>query len=235
MRVVRASRARHACARAACNVGACFARDCARRAPSPRALAPVSLMSFAWRLPAARADRRAHAVPRCALSPADMLPDLTARDGTTGAVALAAGFALGFLTKHVFHRRLAKLPDYDSDDDDPGFVPASYARANEEHKLVFCVRTDLKMKKGKIAAQVGHATLGAYKAAARRTPTALAVWERNAQPKIAVQIASQREAEMLRNRASKLGLPTYMVFDAGRTQIASCFSHTRVENICREP
>ena len=33
----------------------------------------------------------------------------------------------------------------------------------ERYKLVFLVRTDLGMGVGKIAAQVGHATLGAYK------------------------------------------------------------------------
>eukprot|EP01117_Protostelium_nocturnum_P006431 TRINITY_DN231_c0_g1_i1.p1 TRINITY_DN231_c0_g1~~TRINITY_DN231_c0_g1_i1.p1 ORF type:complete len:124 (+),score=60.40 TRINITY_DN231_c0_g1_i1:50-421(+) len=35
----------------------------------------------------------------------------------------------------------------------------------EEYKMLFVVRTDLKMGNGKIAAQVGHATLGAYKRA----------------------------------------------------------------------
>ena len=55
-----------------------------------------------------------------------------------------------------------------------------------EHKLVLCVRTDLKMTRGKIAAQVGHATLGAYKRASRRNVDALKYWEYNAQPKIAV-------------------------------------------------
>lgn len=33
----------------------------------------------------------------------------------------------------------------------------------EEYKMVFLVRMDLKMGLGKIAAQVGHATLKAYK------------------------------------------------------------------------
>ena len=32
----------------------------------------------------------------------------------------------------------------------------------DDVKQVFCVRTDLGMTKGKIGAQVGHATLGAY-------------------------------------------------------------------------
>lgn len=34
---------------------------------------------------------------------------------------------------------------------------------DEDYKMVFVVRMDLKMGLGKMAAQVGHATLGAYK------------------------------------------------------------------------
>uniref|UniRef100_A0A7S1XF27 peptidyl-tRNA hydrolase n=1 Tax=Compsopogon caeruleus TaxID=31354 RepID=A0A7S1XF27_9RHOD len=90
-----------------------------------------------------------------------------------------------------------------------------------EFKLVFCVRTDLKMTKGKIAAQCGHATLGAFKVAQRKDPNALGLWEAEAQAKIALQIKSAAEAVTLERKARALQLPTYMVYDAGRTQIAA--------------
>lgn len=44
-------------------------------------------------------------------------------------------------------------------------------------KMVLCVNMELSMGKGKIAAQCGHATLGAYKRAARHAPTTLRSWE----------------------------------------------------------
>lgn len=91
----------------------------------------------------------------------------------------------------------------------------------EPHKLVLCVRTDLKMQKGKIAAQVGHATLGAYKEAQKHNAQALRTWEGQAQPKIALQVPSRDQATRLQNAAKRLNLTTYVVYDAGRTQVAA--------------
>lgn len=163
------------------------------------------------------------------------MSDLTFRDGISGGVGLAAGVVLGFLASQVLRRiRGGAIHTYDTDDeDDTGSSNAYSGFSNEEHKLVLCVRTDLKMQKGKIAAQVGHATLGAYKKAARRNPAALRHWEINAQPKIALQVRSYHEAQMLEKRASRLGIPTFMVHDAGRTQIAavSCFHHLRQNDV----
>lgn len=155
--------------------------------------------------------------------------DWPAREG----VGLAAGIVLGALCQGALKRVLRRLGVLrgggllldDSDDEAadtaaPG-SDARFAGAGDEHKLVLCVRTDLKMQKGKIAAQVGHATLGAYKAAARAYPRSLRVWEHHAQPKIALQIRSHAEARQLAAAAKKKGLVTYMVHDAGRTQIAA--------------
>lgn len=152
----------------------------------------------------------------------DRLPrDWQSREGA----GLAAGVLLGFLCRTAIERLLRRfglggaIPSallYDSDEED-----SSLGAAHGEHKLVLCVRTDLKMQKGKIAAQVGHATLGAYKSAARKCPAVLRAWERNAQPKIALQIRSRAEATQLESAARRKGLVTYVVHDAGRTQIAA--------------
>jgi peptidyl-tRNA hydrolase, PTH2 family len=143
-----------------------------------------------------------------------------AREG----VGLATGIVIGALCHGMLKsvlRRFGILKEHfllhDSDEDEG----EDDAPVGDEHKLVLCVRTDLKMQKGKIAAQVGHATLGAYKAAARAHPNAVRVWERHAQPKIAVQIRSHAEARELDAAARRKGLVTYMVHDAGRTQIAA--------------
>lgn len=108
--------------------------------------------------------------------------------------------------------------DDDDDDDDEAYGRAG---GEEECKLVLCVRKDLKMSPGKTAAQAGHATLGAYKRAKRMNPGAVARWTAGAQPKIALAIRSEGEADRLERAARARGVPTYKVFDAGRTEIAA--------------
>lgn len=149
--------------------------------------------------------------------------DFSGRDIVMAATGLATGFAAGLVGNIFFRKRKAhSIPtDSDSEGDDP---VASASSPREEYKLVLCVRTDLKMQKGKIAAQVGHATLGAFKRAKSRHPVALRHWETNAQPKIALQVTSQQQANDLEAKAKQLGLVTYMVYDAGRTQIAAVCS-----------
>lgn len=99
--------------------------------------------------------------------------------------------------------------------------------STEECKMVLVVRTDLGMTKGKIAAQCSHATLACYKAILRRNPQSalLRRWERQGQAKVALQVKSQDELEVLQATAISLGLVAEVIVDAGRTQIASG-SHT---------
>ncbi|CAA7038510.1 unnamed protein product [Microthlaspi erraticum] len=87
-------------------------------------------------------------------------------------------------------------------------------------KMVLVVRNDLKMGKGKIAAQCSHATLGLYKKLLRRAPKALNRWENCAQPKVVVKIESEEEMLVLQGKAKSLKLPTHITIDAGKTQIA---------------
>eukprot|EP00871_Galdieria_phlegrea_P005044 jgi/Galph1/5540/GphlegSOOS_G4181.1 len=90
----------------------------------------------------------------------------------------------------------------------------------EDCKLVLCVRTDLKMGKGKIAAQCGHATLGAYQDTLRSNPGYLWKWEADGQPKIALQVPSLGEMKTLERKARNLGIVAHTVIDAGKTQVA---------------
>ena len=61
----------------------------------------------------------------------------------------------------------------------------------EEYKMVLCVRMDLKMGKGKMCAQCGHAAVGAVRTASMRVPNQLRRWERYGQPKIALKVIHQ--------------------------------------------
>eukprot|EP01096_Ripella_sp_DP13-Kostka_P004284 TRINITY_DN16435_c0_g1_i1.p1 TRINITY_DN16435_c0_g1~~TRINITY_DN16435_c0_g1_i1.p1 ORF type:complete len:198 (+),score=88.92 TRINITY_DN16435_c0_g1_i1:82-594(+) len=84
------------------------------------------------------------------------------------------------------------------------------------HKLALLVRTDLGMTKGKMCAQVGHATLAAV---FKSHVDQLGPWYRLGQTKIALKVASLEEMEELGQRAEEAGLVTVSIQDAGRTQI----------------
>ncbi|CAG5155608.1 uncharacterized protein ALTATR162_LOCUS3744 [Alternaria atra] len=111
----------------------------------------------------------------------------------------------------------------ESSDEDDDSTPAEFPGHNEECKMVLVVRTDLGMTKGKIGAQCGHATLACYKHFLRHAPesTLLKRWERMGQAKVALQVKSEEELELLQAQALSLGLVAHIIHDAGRTQIAS--------------
>ncbi|CAL5408085.1 unnamed protein product [Camellia sinensis] len=90
----------------------------------------------------------------------------------------------------------------------------------EDFKMVLVVRNDLKMGKGKIAAQCSHATLGLYKKLLHRAPKALNRWEMCGQVKVVVKIESEEDLLVLQEKAKSLNIPTHVTIDAGRTQIA---------------
>ncbi|OVA15767.1 Peptidyl-tRNA hydrolase [Macleaya cordata] len=90
----------------------------------------------------------------------------------------------------------------------------------EDFKMVLVVRNDLKMGKGKIAAQCSHATLGLYKKLLHRAPKALKRWEMCGQVKVVLKSESEEDLLILQERAKSLKLPTHITIDAGRTQIA---------------
>ena len=86
---------------------------------------------------------------------------------------------------------------------------------------VLVVRTDLKMGKGKIAAQCAHASLAAYlKAMNEKKYSEWAEnWIEEGMQKIVVKVQSEKELlelfEQVKNK-----FPTALVTDAGHTQIA---------------
>lgn len=80
------------------------------------------------------------------------------------------------------------------------------------------VRTDLKMGKGKIAAQCCHACLGAFR---RCDVAVLKMWFRLGQTKLVVKVKSEAELRQIAVDAERQALPYYLIADAGRTQIAA--------------
>ncbi|PKA65336.1 peptidyl-tRNA hydrolase, PTH2 family [Apostasia shenzhenica] len=76
---------------------------------------------------------------------------------------------------------------------------------DEELKMVFVVRQDLKMGAGKIASQCAHAATGLYAELLQRYCLNLEI--------------SEFFENRLKNTADQYGLPTFIVADAGRTQV----------------
>lgn len=89
-------------------------------------------------------------------------------------------------------------------------------KGNTDLKQVIVVRTDLKLSKGKLAAQVGHAAVSA----ALRSPNRSS-WVREGQKKSVLKCGSLDELIKLKEKADNLGLTTAIIEDAGRTQIPS--------------
>ncbi|KAG7373044.1 peptidyl-tRNA hydrolase [Nitzschia inconspicua] len=123
--------------------------------------------------------------------------------------------------------------EYDDDDVDSLDEPLSnnnnvvtkqchqWGARDAPYKMVLIVNTSLNMGKGKIAAQCGHASVGAYKRALQRCPNAVKWWERTGCAKIAVKCPTEDELANIYTAARAKDIPMYLVEDAGRTQIAA--------------
>jgi len=88
-----------------------------------------------------------------------------------------------------------------------------------EYKQVLVFRTDLKMGKGKIAAQAGHAAISAAQDAFVHHKKWWEAWMYEGQRKIAVKVTGEKELGELEEAADELGLPHALIVDRGLTQI----------------
>uniref|UniRef100_A0A8C8RKP1 Peptidyl-tRNA hydrolase 2, mitochondrial n=1 Tax=Pelusios castaneus TaxID=367368 RepID=A0A8C8RKP1_9SAUR len=138
-----------------------------------------------------------------------------------GVLSLIAGVACGVclgwgIRGRYFRRARTKMP-----------LPAnelgneaSIMGESGEYKMVLIVRNDLKMGKGKVAAQCSHAAVSAYKQVQRRNPELLKQWEYCGQPKVVLKAPDEDTLVQLLVEAKQLGLTVSIIQDAGRTQIA---------------
>ena len=142
-----------------------------------------------------------------------------------------AGALLPTLALYWFWKPADRVEDGDDseeDDDsieqtpvDPNAPSSSWGLAHAPYKMVFCVNTTLKMSKGKIAAQCGHAAVACYRLGIKHCPNGVRAWERTGSAKIAVQCTSSDQFPAIAEAARQKGIPCYIVEDAGRTQIAA--------------
>lgn len=86
-------------------------------------------------------------------------------------------------------------------------------------KQLILVRQDLKMSKGKAAAQACHASVSALMHALREDPKAVDEWLAEGQPKIVLKVRDEKELISFFEKLKKK-FPCSLITDAGRTQIA---------------
>jgi PTH2 family peptidyl-tRNA hydrolase len=84
------------------------------------------------------------------------------------------------------------------------------------YKQAIVVRKDLGMDRGKIASQVAHASLEAYKKTDEDTRK---LWEREGSKKIVLKVEDLKGLMGLKEKARSERLPYAVIRDAGRTQI----------------
>ncbi len=85
--------------------------------------------------------------------------------------------------------------------------------------MVILVRTDLDMGKGKIAAQVGHASVQCALFAEKRDRKGFDAWMDGGQKKVVLKVSSKDELVRYMSEARSRGVTSALITDAGRTQI----------------
>lgn len=88
-------------------------------------------------------------------------------------------------------------------------------------KLILIINNGLKMGKGKIAAQAGHASVQATLKAGEKNPLALQAWLSSGQKKVCLKGDDADQLLALEKQAKEAGLLTSKIHDAGHTQIPS--------------
>lgn len=88
-----------------------------------------------------------------------------------------------------------------------------------DYKQVMVVRKDLNMSPGKLAVQVAHASVSAVEEARNKKPDWLKYWKKEKQKKVVVKAETEQRLERLKERAKKLDIPSYLIRDAGLTEL----------------
>lgn len=86
-----------------------------------------------------------------------------------------------------------------------------------DYKQVILVRQDLKLPKGKLAAQAAHAAVSAVLKADK---DAVRIWNVAGMKKIAVKVKDEQELYRYVQQAKDAGLTTAVITDAGKTVVA---------------
>jgi len=84
------------------------------------------------------------------------------------------------------------------------------------YKQAILVRSDLKLPKGKMAAQVAHA---AVEAVSKSSKSKIDAWKQSGQGKVVLKVADLNELKEYERKARELGFSTALITDAGHTVV----------------
>ncbi|HLF54711.1 MAG TPA: peptidyl-tRNA hydrolase Pth2 [Candidatus Nanoarchaeia archaeon] len=87
-----------------------------------------------------------------------------------------------------------------------------------EYKQVILVRADLKLTKGKMAAQASHASVDAV---LKSHKDDIATWQAQGMKKVVLKVADKEELLLYKQKADDAGLVCALITDAGHTQLPS--------------
>lgn len=152
-----------------------------------------------------------------------MLPTIIAVSIASLTIGYFAGMGRSLVSYNANSRRIVSTfsddeSDLDSDEElaaiSDNYKSSGTGMEAEECKMILAVRMDIKMEKGKIAAQCGHATLAVYKLATKVTPRFVKQWERRGQAKVAVKCPDEKKMLELEKKAKELGIAARSIIDA---------------------
>ncbi len=86
-------------------------------------------------------------------------------------------------------------------------------------KQAIVVRRDLKMGKGKAAAQVAHGAIAAMEETRKSHPEMVRQWSQIGQMKVVLQVDDLGALRHIQTACLKIGIPCVEINDAGRTQL----------------
>lgn len=92
--------------------------------------------------------------------------------------------------------------------------------AVDEAKMVIVVRADLKMSKGKAAAQAAHAAVNCAFASKKKDSRTFDKWMDSGQRKVVLKVQDEKQLFEIKAMADASGLINSVITDAGRTEIA---------------
>ncbi len=87
----------------------------------------------------------------------------------------------------------------------------------KSYKQVILVRVDVKLSKGKLAAQVAHASVAAVLSSDEKTVSA---WDKQGMKKVVLKVRDKTELFKFQQLAKDANLVAEVITDAGRTEIA---------------
>lgn len=88
-----------------------------------------------------------------------------------------------------------------------------------EHKQAILVRNDLKLPKGKLAAQAAHASVEAVLRLLKEDKDLVVNWRKEGMKKIVLKVKDEKELYKYTQLAKDGGLVTAVITDAGHTVV----------------